>query len=130
MAHQATETSEEGNLPDWQIIEPWLRNEGNYRYHCFVSWPHTKNVEIADCARKVRDSIYSKLGISFVAPEVFLDEEGIQVGDEWNPTLRKALCCSMSMVAICAPVYFRAEHHWCGLEWASMYQLGQSRLPN
>jgi hypothetical protein len=117
-------------LPNWQIIEPWLRDVGSYEYHCFISWPHTKNVDIADCARTVKAAIESRLSESFVAPKVFLDESGLRGGDQWDPALRKALCRSMSMIAICAPVYFRSEHYWCGLEWASMYQLGQARLPN
>ena len=119
----------EGDLANWQIIEPWLRDVGNYEHHCFVSWPHTRNVEISECARTVRDAIESRLSESFVNPKVFLDEKGINVGDQWDPVLRKALCRSMSMVAICAPVYFRSEHYWCGLEWASMHELGQKRLP-
>ena len=103
---------------------------GNYEHHCFISWPHTKNVDIADCARTVKAAIESRLSESFVTSKVFLDESGLQGGDQWDPALRRALCRSMSMIAICAPVYFRSEHHWCGLEWASMYQLGQARLPN
>jgi hypothetical protein len=34
----------------------------------------------------------------------------------------------MSMVAICAPIYYRPEHDWCGLEWAAMEQLSLCRL--
>lgn len=117
-------------MANWQIIEPWLHDVGNYEYHCFISWPHTRNNEISECARTVKEAIESRLAESFVNPKVFLDETGIRGGDQWDPTLRKALCRSMSMVAICAPVYFRTEHYWCGLEWASMDQLGRRRLPD
>jgi hypothetical protein len=119
----------EESLPDWQIIEPWLRDVGKYEHHCFISWPHTQNVDIADCARMVKAKIESRLGESFVSPKVYIDSS-LEGGDRWNPALRSALCRSMSMIAICAPVYFRSEHLWCGLEWASMYQLGERRLPN
>jgi hypothetical protein len=34
------------------------------------------------------------------------------------------------MVAICAPIYYRPEHLWCGLEWAAMQQLSSNRLPS
>jgi hypothetical protein len=110
--------------------DTWLREEGKYENHCFVSWPHTNNFEIADCARRVKIAIESGLGATFAQPRVFLDESGIQGGDDWKRKLRSMLCGSMSMVAICAPIYFRTEHHWCGLEWASMAKLGDCRLPN
>jgi len=32
------------------------------------------------------------------------------------------------MVAICAPIYYRPEHHWCGLEWAAMELISLTRL--
>ena len=110
-------------------VDTWLRNEGKYRHHCFISWPHTKNQDIADCARRVKEAVESELGASFTDPQVFLDETVIQAGNLWRPTLQQALCGSMCMVAICAPIYFRSEHHWCGLEWASMEKLADCRLP-
>jgi hypothetical protein len=111
-------------------MENWLREEGKYQNHCFVSWPHTDNLVITDCARKVKSAIESGLGATFDDPRVFLDESDIQGGDDWERRLRSMLCGSMSMVAICAPIYFKPKHHWCGLEWASMAKLGDCRLPS
>ncbi len=32
-------------------------NEAGYEYYCFVSWAHTKNREMTECARKVKQQI-------------------------------------------------------------------------
>lgn len=110
-------------------IEQWLQEAG-YEYHCFISWPHTENKEITDCARHIRDAITNDLALSVPEPRVFLDETAIVAGNEWPLSLRNALCKSIAMVAICAPIYYHPAHEWCGLEWAAMAMLGQRRLPN
>ena len=111
------------------FIEHWLQEAG-YEYHCFISWPHTENKEITDCARYIRDAIANELALSVPAPKVFLDETSILAGSEWSPSLRHALCKSIAMVAICAPIYYHPAHKMCGLEWAAMEMLGRRRLPN
>lgn len=110
-------------------IEQWLQEAG-YEYHCFISWPHTENREITDCARYVRDAISNELALSVPSPRIFLDETCISAGSEWSSSLKHALCKSISMVAICAPIYYHPAHKMCGLEWAAMEMLGQRRLPN
>jgi hypothetical protein len=107
-------------------VDRWLRE--NYENHCFVSWPHTINPDITECARAVKKAIKEGLATSFNAPEVFLDESVIMGGADWEMEMRRALCRSMSMVAICAPIYYRPEHKWCGLEWAAMERLSSARL--
>jgi len=107
-------------------IDNWLRE--TYENHCFISWPHTINPDITECARALKRSILEGLATSFHNPQVFLDETAIIGGADWNLTLRRALCRSISMVAICAPIYYRPEHHWCGLEWAAMEHLSSLRL--
>jgi hypothetical protein len=107
-------------------IDQWLRE--TYENHCFISWPHTINRDITECARAVQKAILEGLATSFNNPQVFLDESAIMGGADWEMRLRRALCKSMSMVAICAPIYYRPEHRWCGLEWAAMEHLGSTRL--
>src|SRR5439155_9188917 len=53
---------------------------------------------------------------------------GIPGGAEWRETLRRGLCSSLTMVAICAPIYYDSSHRWCGLEWAAMDMLSTVRL--
>jgi len=108
-------------------LEHWLRDAG-YEYHCFVSWPHTIDSEITGCALHVRDVIQQTLARDIPDPRVFLDETHLLPGTEWSLALRAALCRSVTMVAICAPIYYDSTHHWCGREWAFMYSLSRARL--
>ena len=116
-------------MPITYEVEKWLREEGAYENHCFISWPHTINRDITECAQSIKRSILEGLAYSFHNPQVFLDESGIVGGSDWEMRLRRSLCRSVSMVAICAPIYYRPEHQWCGLEWAAMEQISSSRLP-
>lgn len=109
-------------------IEQWLQQAG-YEYHCFISWPHTENKEITDCAKYIRDATANGLAMSVPSPKIFLDETSIIAGSDWPLSLRHALCRSIAMVAICAPIYYHPAHSWCGLEWAAMEMLSQNRLP-
>jgi hypothetical protein len=108
-------------------IQAWL-NEAGYENHCFISWPHIDEHEVAQCARLVRKAIQNELKFSVPDPQVFLDETALQGGDIWREELRRALCRSVSMVAICAPIYYHPSHPWCGREWAAMEALGEERV--
>lgn len=116
-------------MPNPYEIDKWLREDGTYENLCYISWAHTINRDITECARTMRDAIREGLASSFHDPQVFLDEGGITGGSDWELKIRRALCRSVTMVAICAPIYYRPEHHWCGLEWAAMERLSSRRLP-
>ena len=107
-------------------IDKWLRE--SYEYQCFVSWPHTIDPDITNCARAMQTTIRGKLGKSFSKPAVFRDESERIAGDEWEKKIPRALCRSICMVAICAPIYYHPEHPWCGLEWAVMENFSSTRL--
>lgn len=108
-------------------IEKWLQDAG-YEYHCFISYPRIKNKELAECAERVKESIEADLALNINAPRVFLDQD-MAVGTDWETRLRRALCRSLSMVALCSPIYYHPAHKWCGLEWAAMNGLEDQRLP-
>jgi hypothetical protein len=118
-------------------LEQWLKDEGGYEYHCFVSYPRIKKPDgtiddrhpINECAQQVRDALIRHLGSSFNQPRVFLDT-GMGGGADWEKTLRGALCRSLVMVAICADIYYHPAHAWCGLEWAAMDALRARRIPD
>jgi hypothetical protein len=109
-------------------IENWLSNQGGYEKHCFISWPHSIDNTLTECARTARNAIEQGLAASFVRPAVFLDEQ-MMGGAAWETLIRRTLCRSISMVAICAPIYYRPEHGWCGREWAAMEKMSAKRLP-
>lgn len=108
--------------------EQWLWGNGGYKYHCFISWPHTANKEITECARALSSSIQNGLSSIFPRPKVFLDETEMTGGDAWERRLKDELCKSIAMIAVCAPIYYHPEHKWCGLEWAAMESLSDRRL--
>ena len=110
-------------------IEQWLGDAG-YNYHCFISWPRTQNLDITGCAQRLQRSIQELLAASVDNPQVFLDESEIKGGDDWESAMRDALCRSIALVAVCAPIYYHPSHEWCGIEWASMARLSSLRLRN
>ncbi len=109
-------------------VEDWLQDAG-YEYYCFISWPHTKNQAITDCANFLKESLEENLADTIDKPKVFLDQSHIKGGDDWQKIIIQALCRSVVLVAVCAPVYYKPSHKWCGLEWAGMQNLGEKRLP-
>jgi len=109
-------------------IEQWLKQAG-YEYHCFISYPRVANKEMRECAQQVKQAIINDLSLSIDEPKVFLDESSIPGGTAWEQKLKEALCQSVSMAALCAGIYYRPKHKWCGLEWAAMDSLCERRLP-
>jgi len=116
-------------MPITPGLEQWLVDAG-YEYHCFISWAHTKNRDMTNCARRIKEAIEELLALDIPTPKVFLDEREITGGAVWRRRLERALCRSVAMVSICAPIYYHPSHGWCGLEWAAMDRLSQERLPN
>jgi hypothetical protein len=108
-------------------VEDWLSRNG-YSYHCFVSWAYGDNPKLLDWATKLKTSIQNELGTYFSRPSVYLWTEANRVGTVWQEALREALCESISLVAVCTPVYFHPDHEWCGREWAAMTELSKKRL--
>lgn len=115
-------------MPITPHVDKWL-HEAGYEYHCFVSWPHTNNKDMTECAIKIKETIEAYLACSIPNPKVFLDESDIIGGAIWQKKLKNALCKSISMVAVCAPIYYHPSHKWCGQEWAAMNKLSKKRLP-
>jgi hypothetical protein len=107
--------------------EQWLQRAG-YEYHCFISWAHTPNRRVAACVKYLKQEIEEQLALSIHNPQVFLDERDIAVGDEWQRRVEHALCRSVALIAVYAPIYYRPPHLWCGREWAGMHLLSQRRL--
>jgi hypothetical protein len=107
--------------------EEWLRQAG-YEYYSFVSWPHTNDKDVSDFARRVSEDLEGRLSGLISGARVFFDGAVFKPGDIWPQALRDALCRSISMVAVCAPMYYHPQHRWCGLEWEAMRVLGGSRL--
>jgi hypothetical protein len=48
---------------------------------------------------------------------IFVDDQGIAVGDRWPDRLREAVKLSRCMIAVWSPLYFQSD--WCMSEWQS-----------
>lgn len=101
--------------------------EAGYANHCFISWPHTLNQDLTDCAKKLKESIVQGLALSIENPYVFLDESDVIGGDKWERIISDSLCRSIVLIALCAPIYYHSK--WCGLEWTTMQKLNEKRIP-
>lgn len=110
-------------------IEDWLENSG-YKYHCFISGPHSKHRGMKKFALRLREDITEELNLrgGFYDPQVFLDEKNINLADDWEREISDSLCKSIAMVSLCGPLYYHPKHEWCGLEWAAMSSLGKKRI--
>lgn len=109
-------------------VQERLRVAG-FKYFCFVSYAHTINQDMTEAAGRLEDAIKSALALSIPEPRVFLDKTNIKGGARWRQTLKEALCTSIAMVAVLAPIYFDPSHKWSGIEWAAMARLAEQRLP-
>lgn len=108
-------------------VEQWLRDAG-YEYYCFISWAHTMDTDMTMFARKVKEGVEKYLADYVHEPRVFFRETDVTGEARWQE-LSRALCRSVAMVAICAPVYFHPRRR-CGLEWSAMDSLSRLRFPN
>lgn len=89
-----------------------------YRYDIFLSYPRGALVEpfvrqiFVDLLRRAladQHPVYE--------PRVFLDEQGVAVGERLSDALREALRRSKLLLALINPAYARKQ--WCREEWAS-----------
>jgi hypothetical protein len=114
-------------MPITPEVQKWLQEAG-YEHYCFISWPHIENDYLAEAAMHIRDGLIGRLSDSIPRPSVFLDLTSVPGGAIWRTHLTRALCRSITMVAICVPIYYDATHRWCGLEWAAMDVLNTRRI--
>src|SRR5262249_49373094 len=110
-------------------LEQWLYLNG-YEHFVFVSYPRVEDAAAMRCARSVAKAI--REGFADYTPasdcrRAFVDVECIREGEDWERCVRTALCRSVVMVAVCAPIYYRPEHPWCGREYQAMLSLSEIR---
>jgi hypothetical protein len=110
-------------------LERWLSSAG-YAHYVFVSYARVPEAAATKFALTVAGAVRQRLSDFTAVPacrRVFVDEQCLPKGEPWEPRLQDALFRSVMMVAICAPIYYRAEHRWCGQEYEAMLSLGRHR---
>ena len=88
-----------------------------YEFDVFFSYK--RHYLSADWTRRVAALFNYYLSHELNVPEarVFVDQESIELGDEWPETLQRALRRSKCLVCVWSPLYFQSD--WCYSEWRS-----------
>jgi hypothetical protein len=105
-------------------LRNWLAGN-SYRYSVFVSWPSNRDPKVEKIVEKLKKEIEGDALNDGLPPHVFVSSE-IGVGEDWQGRLSRALCESLTLVAICGPEYYASD--WCGREWAGMETRGSGRI--
>ena len=117
-------------MDDLPEVERWLSSSG-YQYHCFVSWAHSSNPELLEWASNLKIGIERELAYYINHPRVFLDENEITGGADWERALRTAhYATALFSWRYARPSTSTQCTSGCSLEWAAMDQLGKCRLPD
>jgi hypothetical protein len=106
----------------------WLAAAG-YRHSSFISWPRGKPGDLVErLVVKLQQEIERETPIHGLPDSVFLDKQGIGLGEDWYRRMASALCQSITLIAVCGPEYYESEY--CGREWGGMEALAARRLGN
>jgi hypothetical protein len=110
-------------------LEKWLEDAG-YEHYIFLSYPREPDADVMKVALAIATAVRQRLSDYTIVNNcrrVFVDEHCLPKGDFWEPRIKHALCRSVVLVAVCAPIYYRQEHHWCGREYKAMQTLTSLR---
>ncbi len=97
-----------------------------FQYGCFISFRHLPRIE--RFVRQLKEDIETELKYQGVPLEVFLDEERIKIGDNFNAIIPNALCKSIVMVVVYVPAYFNADKDYCTREFIAFIEHERRRL--
>lgn len=112
---------------NYEELEDWLRDHGYWNW-CFISWAHAPG-QLMEFVQHLREDLLAEFRTNFTWGEVFLDLDGVRVGDAWEARIAENLCRSVMMVAVYTPPYFSVKRSYCGREWKAMEELYAKRTP-
>ncbi len=85
-------------------------------YEFFFSYTRGNNDDyLRKFFKELSDDIRERRGLPPSAQVGFFDQQDIELGDQWEETIEKALQRSKVMVCLYSPGYFNSEY--CGKEW-------------
>jgi hypothetical protein len=123
-------SQEELSYEDQRDMCGRLRDLG-FRHFAFISYPNTDAAMKSFAQtfhRRFSELLGQNLGLlDTKASPAFIDRYDIPRGVHWEADLSEALCRSVTMVALCLPMY--ANSNWCGREWQGMVELAAAGLP-
>lgn len=95
---------------------------------CFISYRHTGDAAAHRFVLAFHKQLKRQLCWLIPNAEVYLDEQGLQIGDMYNAELALQLCRSACMVLFFSPLHFAIDHPYCALEYHAMLELERKRL--
>jgi FxsC-like protein len=85
-------------------------------YEFFFSYTRADNDEfMRQFFEDLNDAVRILKGLPQGTQVGFFDQQGLQLGEQWDPALVTALQSSKTMVSLYSPGYFNSEY--CGKEW-------------
>jgi hypothetical protein len=100
-----------------------MPNQDNYEWDVFISYRRLSRVKewVRDYFIKaLTDSLEMELG---VPPKIFWDEEGVEAGNRFTPTILNALKKSRCLICLWVKPYFQSP--WCIAEWKTFVERAQ-----
>ena len=95
-----------------------------FRYACFISYCHGQQDLMKGFIDQLKRGLKAELE-PLLDEEVYIDEERLKPGYNYNEALATAICESVCMVVVYSPRYER--HDYCRREFAGMENLEQTR---
>lgn len=95
-----------------------------FKYACFISYCHGQHELIKGFIDQLRGALKGELE-TLLDEEVFIDEERLKPGYEYNEALARAICESVCMIVVYSPRYIR--HAYCIREYEAMKRLEDRR---
>lgn len=95
-----------------------------FRYACFISYCHGQHDLIKGFMDQLKAALKAELE-TLLDEEVFVDEERLKPGYEYNEELARAICESVCMIVVYSPRYVR--HQYCVREYEAMRRLEERR---
>ena len=85
-------------------------------YEFFLSYARDNYSEyLKEFHKDLSETVRMKRGLRKEDAVSFFDQQGIELGAAWDPTLVQALQQSKVMIALGSPLYFKQDY--CGREW-------------
>jgi hypothetical protein len=97
----------------------------HFKYACFISYRDV-SAQIAKEIKEILSAEFEQL-LEEKVREVYLDKERLKGGVLFNKKLAEAICRSVCMVVIYAPVYFNRDKTYCAKEYQAMEKLEAER---
>ncbi len=96
-----------------------------FTHSCFISYVHGEHELIKGFLKQLKNALAACLEPYF-NEKLYIDEEGLTPGSDFNERLAEAICRSVCMIVVYIPKY--DNHAYCLREYTAMEMLQEKRL--